>query len=100
MMRSRLTGGPKGIREDLILPDCPVDPTRERLGSVQNPGDSPASVGLTLQHFKNHIQASFSVRNMGQRSRLSICRQYGGGRVRGDLACLRGVPPEVGPSEL
>lgn len=28
MMRSRLTGGPKGVREDLIVPESPVEPIR------------------------------------------------------------------------
>lgn len=30
MMRSRLTGGPKDVSEDLILPECPVDPARQK----------------------------------------------------------------------
>lgn len=48
MTRSRLTGGPKGVSEDLILPECPVDPTRGReLGRCANPG------GLILKFMLN-----------------------------------------------
>lgn len=43
MMRSRLTGGPSGGREALILAESSGDPTRgESLGAGPRPGDSPA----------------------------------------------------------
>lgn len=51
MMRSRLTGGPKGVREDLILPGCPVDPTRGELGSCAKPW------GLSLKFMFNFSAA-------------------------------------------
>lgn len=88
MMRSRFTVGPKGVREDLILPESCRPNQGKELGSC-------ASLwGLTLKFMFNFSVALtrgpslLFVTSIGQRSSLSICRQYGGGEgERAKPAC-------------
>lgn len=110
MMRSRLTGGPKGVREDLIVPESPVDPIRgKRVRELcQSLETHPQVYAQLFSSFKKQIQASFSV-SIGQRSSLSLCRQYDGVGGPGQLHPVResrrpgspvGSPTRCGPSEL
>lgn len=84
MMRSRLTGGPRGGREALILPESSGDPSGGKgLGSCADawgltrkftpnaPGALKAGPGLLLS-----LARRLAV------SPLSVCRQEGGGEFR------------------